>query len=111
MVANIILKKMGHTPLTAERGKEAIGMLGNRDDIDLVLMDLQMPELDGYETTRLLRESGFSKPIIALSANAQQEVDEACLAAGMNGYASKPIDIHGLQQLLDNLYPPLKAQA
>lgn len=111
MVASIILKKMGHTPLTAERGKEAIGMLGNRDDIDLVLMDLQMPELDGYETTRLLRESGFSKPIIALSANAQQKVDEACLAAGMNGYASKPIDIHGLQQLLDNVYPPLKAQA
>ena len=111
MVASIILKKMGHTPLTAEGGKEAIGMLGNRDDIDLVLMDLQMPELDGYETTRLLRESGFSKPIIALSANAQEEVDEACLKAGMNGYASKPIDINGLQQVLDKLSPQLTTLA
>ena len=111
MVASIILKKMGHTPLTAEGGKEAIGMLGNRDDIDLVLMDLQMPELDGYETTRLLRESGFSKPIIALSANAQQEVNEACLAAGMNGYASKPIDIHSLQRVLDEMNSQLTSAA
>ncbi len=111
LVASIILKKMGHTPVTVDSGKEAIGLLGNREDIDLVLMDLQMPELDGYETTRLVRESGFSKPIIALSANAQEEVEDACLAAGMNGYASKPIDINGLQQVLDKIYPELTAAA
>lgn len=111
MVAEIILTKLGHSSIGAESGKEAIGLLGNRDDIDLVLMDLQMPELDGYETTRLLRENGFSKPIIALSANAQDEVDEACLAVGMNGYASKPIDINGLQELLDGLKPPARSHA
>lgn len=111
MVADIILKKLGHSVIGAESGKEAISLLGHRDDINVVLMDLQMPELDGYETTRLLRENGFSKPIIALSANAQEEVDEACLAVGMNGYASKPIDINGLKQLLDETYPQVSAQA
>ena len=111
MVADIILKKLGHSVIGAASGKEAIGLLGHRDDIDVVLMDLQMPELDGYETTRLLRENGFSKPIIALSANAQKEVDEACLAVGMNGYASKPIDLNGLKQLLDEIYPQVSAKA
>ena len=111
MVADIILKKLGHSVIGAESGKEAISLLGHRDDIDVVLMDLQMPELDGYETTRLLRENGFSKPIIALSANAQNEVGEACLAVGMNGYASNPIDINGLKELLDGLKPPARSHA
>ena len=105
MVADIVLAKFGHSVIAAESGREAIRLVGSRDDIDLVLMDLQMPELDGYETTRILRETGFTQPIIALSANAQNEVDEACLAVGMNGYASKPIDINGLQKLLDGIKP------
>ena len=102
MVADIILTKLEHSVIGVESGREAI---------DLVLMDLQMPQLDGYETTRLLRKNGFSKPIIALSANAQNEVGEACLAVGMNGYASNPIDINGLKELLDGLKPPAHSHA
>jgi len=103
MVAEIILKKLGHNSLSVHSGKDAISLLSTRDDIDLVLMDLQMPELDGYETTRLLRESGFNKPIIALSANAQKDVDQACYQAGMSGYVAKPIGVEDLSAVLADI--------
>ena len=113
MVAEIILKKLGHNSLSVNSGKDAISLLSTRDDIDLVLMDLQMPELDGYETTRLLRESGFNKPIIALSANAQKDVDQACYQAGMSGYVAKPISVKDLSAVLADidLDKPIQATA
>jgi len=103
IVAEIILKKLGHNSLSVHSGKDAVSLLSTRDDIDLVLMDLQMPELDGYETTRLLRESGFNKPIIALSANAQKDVDQACYQAGMSGYVAKPISVKDLSAVLADI--------
>jgi signal transduction histidine kinase len=67
---------------------------------DLVLMDMQMPELDGYAATQALRDSGFTRPIIALSAHAMREDQERCIAAGCDAFASKPIDRRKLLELL-----------
>jgi PAS domain S-box-containing protein len=89
-----LLKKPGHTVATAINGKEAIAAL-DREHFDLVLMDIQMPEMNGFEATALIREKekGTSSriPIIALTAHAMKGDRERCMAAGMDGYVSKPI--------------------
>ena len=93
-VATRLLHKMGHTFAVANNGKEALAMLAART-FDLVLMDIQMPEMDGFEATRRIRkdESGTSNrmPIIAMTAHAMKGDRERCLEAGMDEYVSKPI--------------------
>ena len=64
--------------------------------ISLVLMDCQMPGMDGFETSQKLREGGFSGAIIACTANTTDQVEERCLASGMNDYMAKPISLKGL---------------
>jgi len=95
-VALAMLKKLGLRADTASNGLEALSALGSRR-YDLVFMDCQMPEMDGYETTRRIREPGSPVlngeiPIIAMTANAMQGDREVCLKAGMNDYISKPIN-------------------
>ena len=88
------LQKAGHSPTVANNGKEAVAALA-RDKFDVVLMDIQMPEMDGYEATAEIRKNDNTEisqiPIIALTAHAMQGDRERCLEAGMNGYVSKPI--------------------
>ncbi|TAN51855.1 MAG: response regulator [Methylococcaceae bacterium] len=103
MVLRHMLSKLGVQVTVAGNGKEALQAL--RDMVmpyDLVLMDLQMPLMDGYQATRAIRgELGLvGLPIIALSAHAMQGEKERCYAAGMSGHAAKPIDFQGLQRLL-----------
>jgi len=96
VVAARMLEKHGHTVVTAENGREALVAM---DDpacgaFDLVLMDLQMPEMDGFKTTGIIRArekySGAHLPIIAMTAHAMKGDEQSCLAAGMDGYISKP---------------------
>jgi len=96
LLATSLLHKAGASTEVAENGLMAIGRLERGPtDFDVVLMDVQMPELDGLETTReLRRRQQFEKlPIVALTAHALEEERSRCLAAGMNGYLSKPIEV------------------
>ena len=89
----------------AEDGREAVEICG-RVSFDLVLMDIQMPVMDGYEATRLIRARDPGVPIVALTANAFQEDVARTLAAGMNAHLSKPIELAQLQTVLrDFLHP------
>lgn len=92
-VALLMLKKLGYQADVAKNGQEALHAFSERQ-YDLVLMDCIMPELDGLEATRILRSKGgyaATVPVIAMTANAFIEDREACLAAGMSDYLSKPV--------------------
>lgn len=106
-MAGHMLEKMGHTLVLARNGREALERL-TAPDIDLVLMDIQMPEMDGLEATRRIRTSPdlaryAHVPIIALTAHAMTGDQEKFLAAGMNAYLSKPFEHAQLQALLPRL--------
>ncbi len=92
-LALIILNKMGYEPSLAANGKEVLDQLKKRV-FDLVFMDIQMPEMDGLEATRLIRAGHGAQPIIiAITANVTRQDREDCLAGGMNDYLSKPVDL------------------
>jgi CheY-like chemotaxis protein len=90
-----LLRKLGHTAVLAENGREALATW-ETEPFDLILMDVQMPELDGFAVTQAIRTkekaANAHVPIIALTAHAMKGDRERCLAAGMDGYLSKPID-------------------
>ncbi|MEW4487233.1 ATP-binding protein [Thalassoglobus sp. JC818] len=102
-----ILTRAGATVSIASNGQEALDVVfDDPNRFDLILMDMQMPIKDGYTATRELRESGWSRPIIALTANAMKGDSENCLAAGCNDYATKPIDREHLFGLIKRMVSP-----
>jgi CheY-like chemotaxis protein len=110
-----LLEKRGHRVAVAENGREALIAL-EKEKFDLVFMDVQMPEMDGFEATVAIREreksSGLHQPIIALTAHAMKGDREQCLAAGMDGYLTKPIRPQELEEILEGYLarrsPPAK---
>jgi CheY-like chemotaxis protein len=110
-VADGILRKLGHTVVIAGNGKEAIEALNNSGPhgFDLVLMDVQMPEMDGLEATRSIRRKdhahGTHTPVIAMTAHAMMGDRERFLEAGMDGYIGKPIRVAELMEEIRRFAP------
>jgi len=108
MLIRRLLERRDHTVLAATNGREALDLLQHHQP-DLVLMDIQMPEMDGFEATAAIRErekkEGGHLPIVALTAHALKGDGERCLAGGMDGYLTKPIQIQDLDRVLCEITP------
>ncbi len=109
MLIERLLAKRGHTAVNATDGGEVLSRL-DTDSFDLILMDCQMPVLDGYDTSQEIRrreaaQGGNRVPIVAMTASAMRGDRERCLAAGMDDYIAKPIDSAKLDQLLARWLP------
>ncbi len=106
-VTQDILELMEFTVDVAENGREALEKY-EQSSYDAILMDVQMPEMDGYQTTAEIRkkeQNGRRTPIIALTANAMSGDREKCLEAGMDDYLSKPIEATKLEEILKKYIP------
>ena len=104
-VALLQLSKLGFTAQTVTNGREALEAASNGGGVyALVLMDCQMPEMDGFDAARAIRKaeltSGHHIPIIAMTANAMEGDRERCIATGMDDYISKPVSLEGLKKVL-----------
>ena len=106
MLASRILERRGHKVVLAETGIEVLKVL-EEQTFDLILMDVQMPEMDGLEATRAIRQkeqaSGKHLPIIALTANAMIGDKERCLASGMDGFLAKPLSVQALFETIEKI--------
>jgi two-component system, sensor histidine kinase and response regulator len=105
-VALQMLERRGHSVIVAENGRQALTAI-ERHKFDLVLMDVQMPEMGGLEATQLIREkeksTGGHLPIVAMTAHAMHGDRERCIAAGMDGYLAKPIDPKSFLQTVEGI--------
>jgi two-component system sensor histidine kinase/response regulator len=104
-LATRLLQKRGHSVVIVPNGREALAALDNQR-FDVVLMDVQMPEMDGFQATAAIREkeirTGAHIPVVAMTAHAMKGDRESCLAAGMDAYISKPIRASELFALIEN---------
>lgn len=106
-LAVLLVKKQGHSTVVANNGREALELV-EKEVFDLVLMDVQMPEIDGVEATIRIRQKEMQKgaarlPVIALTAHAMAGDRERCLAAGMDGYVTKPVRVKELFAAIDDI--------
>jgi len=94
------LRRAGLSAELARNGRDGVEKAID-GEFDVILMDIQMPEMDGYQATQLLREKGYDKPIIAMTANATADDQKRCLASGFDAFIPKPINKDGLYNTLD----------
>jgi CheY-like chemotaxis protein len=99
-----LLKRLGLGVTLAEDGQEALNLLA-KETFDLVLMDMQMPVMNGYDATRTIRRMGINIPVVALTAHAMKGDDRKCYDAGCDDYLTKPIDREKLKSLLLKISP------
>lgn len=103
-LSTMILGRLGYQPDVAENGKEVLEMVSEKK-YDVILMDIEMPEMDGLEATRMIRLCLTTQPtIIAMTANAMESDRENCLKAGMDEYLTKPVNVEELMYVLRNSY-------
>ena len=106
-LVGIYLKKQGYKTLEAENGQMAIDIMKEHSDIDLVIMDIMMPVMNGYEATKMIRsldrEDAKTIPIIAMTANAFTEDRQKAKEAGMNEHIVKPVDVELLIKVIHKL--------
>jgi signal transduction histidine kinase/ActR/RegA family two-component response regulator len=95
----VLLKKMGYEVALVDNGKLAVEAM-EKDSYDIILMDIQMPEMNGLDATRSIRQKGFKTPVIAITANALKGDREQCLEAGCDDYLPKPIDKYDLEEMI-----------
>jgi two-component system, sensor histidine kinase and response regulator len=107
-----LMEKAGHSVTIANNGKQALSAL-ERSSFDLVLMDVQMPDMDGFAAVASIRQgerdTGAHIPVVAMTAHAMKGDEEKCLAAGMDGYVPKPIDRERLYQVIGRVTEPAEA--
>jgi CheY-like chemotaxis protein/HPt (histidine-containing phosphotransfer) domain-containing protein len=106
-VARQMLQKRGYEVTIASNGREAVDLMTDSPEFDLILMDIQMPEMDGFQATAAIREiekGGTSRiPIVAMTAHAMKGDRERCLQAGMDGYVSKPVQSKVLYETIEEI--------
>lgn len=105
MVVRLLMERRGYQTYEASSGQDALDLM-METDFDVVLMDLSMPVMDGFEATRRLRAlpcKSALAPVVALTAHTTQRDKDACVAAGMNGFLPKPFDAKRADQLLSLL--------
>lgn len=110
LVITGLLRKLGITPLLCQDGASSLEMLRQHPEIELVLMDCEMPGMDGYEATRQLRQQELAEnrprlPVIALTAHAMASHRDRCLAAGMDDHLAKPVVLENLAAILEQHLP------
>jgi CheY-like chemotaxis protein len=104
-----IIQQLGHTPQTASSGFQALRSLASKD-FDLVFMDIEMPQVDGWETTRLIRQGLYGVknpkiPVVALTGRNSQEDQKQCYDSGMDYFVSKPANLHKLNEAICKINP------
>ncbi|NQV33608.1 MAG: response regulator, partial [Phycisphaeraceae bacterium] len=100
----LMLSKLGLDVVIAENGQQVVEK-ALAQSFDMILMDMQMPLMNGYEATRLLKQQGYKAPILALTANAMKGDERACIEAGCDGFLAKPIDRSELTRVLARYMP------
>ncbi len=100
-----VLKARGYVVIPATDMRQAFNLLRDNPDIGVILLDMMMPEMDGYEALKLLRQDAMYKglPVIAVTAQAMSGDREKCLSAGADDYLSKPVDVDALLELLQKI--------
>ena len=98
-LVSVIMEQLGFDLTIVDNGQAAVELL-EKEVVDLVLMDCQMPQMDGFKATAELRAKGIETPVVALTANPREENEEQYLAAGMNDFLSKPFRLSAMRAML-----------
>lgn len=104
-----LLQRRGFDVTTAAGGKQGVAQ-ASADKPDLILMDLNMPEMDGWQATKIIREEGITTPVIALTAHLMSDEHDRSIEAGFNGFQTKPLEFDALLSLIEELLSTPKAE-